>query len=127
MGSNLSPDPGVLENVHALDDNGISEVQVSGHRLHFVTEGNSLESRVQEVESVTHFVQAFMFGHLELTLAVKGIGLEKIPDFVIRIQEVIVICLLIRSLTFGLENSAMNRRIHTINQIIAGLFDRRDL
>lgn len=46
---------------------------------------------IQPVQHVPHFVKAFLLGHLEVAVLVKGIGLEEETDLVTRVEKVAVL------------------------------------
>ena len=52
------PNSGVLKDVHPLDNVGVLELEVPGHRLHFFAECHLLEVGLQVVQGVSYLVEA---------------------------------------------------------------------
>src|SRR5215213_7572548 len=102
MDINHAADAGVLENVHALDYQSLSQFKLGSQLFHLRRPGKSFENRIKVVQRVSDFVERMKEVVFELSVLGECVFFKKERDAVARIQKIFVArALLLRGLKDG--------------------------
>eukprot|EP01085_Mycamoeba_gemmipara_P004085 Mycagemm_TRINITY_DN10295_c2_g1::TRINITY_DN10295_c2_g1_i1::g.4085::m.4085 type:complete len:163 gc:universal TRINITY_DN10295_c2_g1_i1:590-102(-) len=86
----LATDAWLLKDIHRLQNDWVSELNVHSQLAHLVLMSKLAEQRIEIGKSVAYLINAPLLWLLQLALLIKGILLEKVGNLIPTRQEVLV-------------------------------------